>query len=239
MAVSEEMKIVLKGRAYNYVLFQSIFGGEPTRESIEAACGEATRQSLELFVTDGLFATDGELSYSSALLAATTVMDVMRDCSEEAIEDLQSEYTRLYLGPMELKAPPWESIYVSKKRQLFEESTLRVRNFYRTQGFLPVEYPRVADDHIALECALMAQLGDRASNACSAGDTETIKVALEASGQFLEEHLLVWLPDYVADLVKIDRADFYPIMAQLALEYMRIDRLLMNELISELQDVRG
>jgi TorA maturation chaperone TorD len=80
----------------------------------------------------------------------------------------------------------------------------------------------------------MAQLGDRASGACDADDTETIRTTLEASKQFLEEHLLVWLPDYVADLIEIERADFYPIMAQLALEYMRIDNLLLDELISEL-----
>jgi TorA maturation chaperone TorD len=228
VAINEEMRTVLESRAYNYLLFQSIFGGEPTRQLLGTVCNATTRQALEFF------AVDSESSYSSALLAAAATMDVLRGCPEGEIENLRSTYTRLYLGPMELEAPPWESMYFSKKHQLFEESTLKVRNFYRAQGFLPVEYPRVADDHIALECAFMAKLGDRAKNACSAGDIETIGTALGASKQFLEEHLLVWFPDYVTDLMSIDTADFYPLIARLALEYMQVDRLFLDELISEL-----
>jgi len=227
MIFNEEMQVMLETRAYNYLLFQSAFGGEPTKELVMTVCGKATRQALELF------AVDNESSYSAALLTAAAIMDTLQGYSEVTIESLRSEYTRLYLGPMELKAPPWESMYVSKKRQLFEESTLKVRNFYRTQGFLPAEYPRVADDHITLECAFMAELGNRAKIACSVGDTETIKTALEASKQFLEDHLLAWLPDYVVDLIKIEEADFYPVMTKLAIEYMRVDRLLLDELISE------
>jgi TorA maturation chaperone TorD len=228
MAINEEIQIVLESRAYNYLLFQSIFGNEPTRELIETIGEEATRQSFELFVVDG------KSPYSSALLAVAAAMDALKGCSQEAVEDLRDEYTRLYLGPAELKAPPWESMYVSKKRQLFEENTLKVRNFYRAQGFLPAEYPRVADDHIALECAFMAQLGERAKNSSNTGDTKTVKAALEASRRFLDEHLLVWLPGYIADMSRIGRADFYPLITQLALGYVQVDRRIIDELVSDL-----
>jgi TorA maturation chaperone TorD len=227
MTISEGTQIALAGRAYSYLLFQNLFGEEPTKRLLDALYEETTRRTL------GLFALDGDSSYTAALSSAIAMLDAERDNQEKTVEKLRSEYTRLYLGPGDLKAPPWESVYVSKKRQLFDENTLKVRNFYRSQGFLPAEYPRVADDHIALECAFMAKLGERAIEAYGAGNVELAKMAFDASKRFLEEHLLVWLPGYIADLSEVGNADFYPIMAKLAFEFMLVDRLLLEELVDE------
>jgi len=77
---------------------------------------------------------------------------------------------------------------------------LDVRNAYREQGLLPAKYPHVADDHIALELGFMAALSERARIAVNEGDTSLAHVALEASRQFLEEHLLTWIDAYARDI---------------------------------------
>lgn len=259
MVINEATEAILASRAYNYLLFQSLFGAEPTRQLLETAAGPATRESLELFRAG----EGSRSSYAALLHEVETVLDTLNGCGDAAIEDLLSEYTRLFLGPLELKAPPWESIYVSKKHQLFDENTLGVRNFYRSQGFLPAEYPRVADDSLALECAFMSQLGKRAQEAYSVGveaieegeesesgaevvsesetnaTADTVITALDASRRFLDEHLLVWLPDYLKALAAIERAGFYLLIARLAWEYLREDRRLLDELIAELESSRS
>ncbi|MEI3231097.1 MAG: molecular chaperone TorD family protein, partial [Gordonibacter pamelaeae] len=41
---------------------------------------------------------------------------------------LRSVYTKLFIGPAKLPAPPWESVYATGGRPLlFQESTLAVR----------------------------------------------------------------------------------------------------------------
>jgi TorA maturation chaperone TorD len=224
MSQSDTINPVLDNRAYVYLLFQNVFGTEPMREQLEIVSSDITQQTLKAFDEN---ATKG---YGPALQKAIKAMGAYHECSDEAIDSLRSMYTRLFLGPGELDAPPWESIYVSKRQLLFQESTLHVRNTYRSQGFLPADYPRVADDHIALECAFMAQLGSRASDACREGDLPRYGVALEASGQFLKDHLLVWVPDYAADMAKSPGSGFYQAMTELALEFMKVDEYIVHEL---------
>jgi TorA maturation chaperone TorD len=228
VAVNNVIQDVLQSRAYSYLLFQNLFGSEPTEKLLRTACGKETFNVLDVY------AVDGGSPYSSALSAAILALESLHGRTGEDIERLQSEYTKLYIGPLELRAPPWESIYVSKKMQLFDENTLNVRNFYRSQGFLPTEYPKVADDHIALECAFMARLGDRACTACSDGEYSVAKDTLDASCRFMKEHLLLWLPSYVADLEKIKEAEFYPIMARLVMEYATVDYGIILELVAEI-----
>ncbi|MCB8816455.1 molecular chaperone TorD family protein [Desulfosporosinus shakirovi] len=75
-----------------------------------------------------------------------------------------TEYTRLFIGPTKLPVPPWESVYVSKERLLFQESSLKVRQrqCYLNYNFLPAKYRSEADDHIALELDFMYNLSSLA-----------------------------------------------------------------------------
>lgn len=228
MVVNNDTLTVLGSRAYSYLLFQSLLGSEPTKELLETASSDTTLAALDIYAVDDLSL------YSSALSSAKLVLGAAKSCPGKSPERLRNEYTRLYVGPLELQAPPWESIYVSKRKQLFDENTLNVRNFYRSQGFLPAEYPKVADDHIALECAFIAQLGDRACRAFFNDEAGVAKASLDASQLFLKEHLLLWLPNYVRDLDEIEGAEFYPIMARLALEYAKVDSNFISELLSEI-----
>jgi TorA maturation chaperone TorD len=228
MEITEEMNAVLESRAYNYLLFQNVFGDKPTKELIKTISGDVTRQTFEMF------ALDDEFSYGAILLTVTGLLDALQTSLDESVGELVSEYNKLYIGSDELKAPPWESVYRSTQRLLFQESTLDVRNAYRIQGFLPAEYPHVADDHLALEFAFMAQLGDRAKVAYGEGDFDVVRTALEASRQFLKDHLLIWVPDYVGELKVIEGAVFYPELAELALEFLKIDHGVLGELLAEL-----
>ncbi len=114
-------------------------------------------------------------------------------------------YTRHFEGPGHVPAPPWESVYVNGEDLLFQESTLDVRNDYRAAGYEAAEYPKEADDHIAIELGFMAALSRDALEAYESGETERARLLLSRQLMFLGKHLNSWLPKYVKRMEESDR----------------------------------
>jgi TorA maturation chaperone TorD len=230
MSDSDVVQTILASRAFNYLALQSVFGDVASPILVETLKSDAAYQSFEIYLEGD------DTSYAETLRAADDVLKAMDLTSKATLDSLKSEYTRLFLGPNDLDAPPWESMYTSSLHSLFQEATLEVRNCYRVQGFLPAEHPHVADDHIALEFAFLAQLGNRAQAAYAEADFNAAESALVASQQFLDEHLLVWLPRYASDLEGSEGAKFYPIMAKLALGFSKADKSVLEGLLDELKE---
>lgn len=112
----------------------------------------------------------------------------------------REDYDRLFVGPEHLPAPPWESVYRSEERLVFNRPTLQVRARYRKEG-LAVEHPGTPDDHIGLELLFMALLAERRAE----GD---IGAGL-AQREFLECHLLKWAQSFCSDLFVVAATDLY------------------------------
>ena len=115
-----------------------------------------------------------------------------------------SDFNRVVVGlGADRTSHPWESAYTNSKRLLFQAETLDVRNAYRAFGYLPECYPRVADDHIALECAFMAVL---ARKSLEVQDDEELACLEAGQRAFLQDHFLRWIGDYARDL-RVDAPD--------------------------------
>lgn len=113
---------------------------------------------------------------------------------------LKADYQQLFIGPGHLPAPPWESVYRSDERIIFDWPTLEVREEYRKMG-LAVTRTNEPDDHMGLELLFMALLAER-----QAGGDEG---AAAAQNAFLKEHLLTWAPAFCADVVAHAQTDLY------------------------------
>lgn len=181
-SVEEELE-VQSARRYLYSLGQLLLGSEPTAERLASLDAGLLAEALEIC---GI-ADDG------ALVAGLT-------SAEEDVEGTRSLYTRLFIGPVTPAATPWESTYRSNSKALFRQETLAVRNAYRAQGLLPQRYPKVADDHIAIELGFMAALAERMVDSLQAADGEAVGAARKASRSFLDEHLTRWVASYAEDL---------------------------------------
>ena len=68
-------------------------------------------------------------------------------------ESLKSDFSRLFIGPFKLLAPPYGSIYLDGNSCLMGASTMEVRQLYRNEGLNPVI--KEAPDHIAIELEFM------------------------------------------------------------------------------------
>lgn len=125
------------------------------------------------------------------------------------LEELRSDYTRLFIGPDHLLAAPWESVHRSVDRLLFQEQTLQVREWYRRYGLEAVNLYREPDDHVGLELALLSHIATLAAEAADSRDEAALSRYLEAERSFVAEHPITWVPLWCELVIRQARTDFY------------------------------
>lgn len=161
-------------------------------------------------------------------LAAYLQQNDMAD--PHVMDRLHWDYTRMFIGPYSLPAPPWESSYKSEHKQLFQEVTLRVRQAYLKYGLLPQHFQQEADDHIGLELDFMYRLAVLTVEKPDQGGQNDIAALLADSRAFLTGHLLQWTPQLVSDILDNAETEYYKGMARILSGFLELDVELLNEL---------
>lgn len=115
-------------------------------------------------------------------------------------ETIHQAYTRLFLGPNKLPAPPWGSVYTDHDSVIFGNKTLEVREWMRTNGVSMELESYEPQDQIGLMLLMF-------SWAVRNGISD------EALTIFLEEHLFSWTPRF---LELFEEGAIHPFYEQLA-----------------------
>jgi putative dimethyl sulfoxide reductase chaperone len=221
--IHETIRPLVEVRKYLYDILRWSFLKEPTLNDA-------------LFVKEMVSLTEVPFKEES-LLISNGVSQIKNFFSQNDINDgevysaLHWDYTRLFIGPYELPAPPWESAYLNKERLLFQEETLKVRQFYLKYSFLPVEFGHEADDHLGLELDFMFRLNELALEAMGRENHEEVLQLLNDQKLFLEEHLLKWVPQLADKVVENANTDFYRGMAKVLKGFLLLDLRALNELL--------
>jgi TorA maturation chaperone TorD len=137
--------------------------------------------------------------------------------TEERLAEISDDYRRLFGGPGQLLAPPWESVYRTKEKLLFGEPEAAVRRFYRSFG-MAVTVDTEAADHVAMEFAFLGRLSALAMDA-----PERLFDILTAQRDFLSEHLLQWLPAWSADVSRHAKCVVWRCLAVLTVGWLEND----------------
>lgn len=135
--------------------------------------------------------------------------------AQAAFDDLRADYMQLFIGAGVVKAPPWESVYFSEDRLIFQEETLQVRRWYQRYGLQAPRLNREPDDHLGLELAFLAHLAQAGVAAFERADEATAADLLDAQADFLAEHPLRWVAQWNALVQQHARTDFYRGIARL------------------------
>lgn len=133
--------------------------------------------------------------------------------TREVFEDMQVDYTRLFLGPDKVIAAPWESVYFSEERLTFQEQTLGVRSWYHRFGLEAEKIHQEPDDHIGLELLFLSHLATLGIQALNEKDEVRFKENLEAQRGFINDHLGTWALDWCELVEENARTNFYKGMA--------------------------
>ena len=222
----EAVELLLSNRLFLYSLMHKLFGREPDEELLNILTDEHTGEAFGLLSEEEKDIMDR---------TAVFLSEIREEKQNPAfLEETKDEYTRLFIGPMSLVAPPWESVYGQKDAMLFQESTLEVRNTYRQYGLIPEGYPHVADDSLALELHFMALLAQRGLDAFYAGKNDDLTADLTGSSDFLKKHLLVWVPKFLERMKGAKTSILYPQMCLVLDEFLRKDAETVKEVLQAL-----
>ncbi len=143
-------------------------------------------------------------------LALAPLLQDIRDLGDVPLEQLQGEYTGLFVNnPPRLPCPPYESAY--REGRLLGSAAAEVAETYRRWGLAT---NGDMADHVSTELEFMAFL---------AGLPQEEQVR-EAQKRFLRDHLLTWLPHFAADVQQQAHVPFYRTLGRLLTDLLEQEK---------------
>ncbi|WP_048600915.1 TorD/DmsD family molecular chaperone [Rubeoparvulum massiliense] len=215
---------LLETRIDAYHLLRQLFIQEPTRELLQSLVKEDSMATFPFQAENAMIAE-----------GITKVRSFMQEhdlLKEATFEHLHWDYTRMFVGPYRLPAPPWESAYMSQEGLLFQKEMLDVRQAYLRYELLPEHYGHEADDHLGLELDFMYQLSVLAWQANEAGDQQKLVRLLHDLQSFIHEHLLKWVPHFCEKMYKNAETQFYQGIALLLHGFLILDTEALQQLLA-------
>jgi TorA maturation chaperone TorD len=140
--------------------------------------------------------------------------------SDLDLESLKIDYTRLFVGPFKLLAPPYGSVYLEDNR-IMGASTLDVRSCYESEGMDVVI--KEAPDHIAVELEFMYYLVVKQIEATKEENPRNIRSYQDKQDHFLGTHLARWVTEFSENVQKNAQTEFYKKLAGLTEVFVQKD----------------
>lgn len=214
----------LKGREYLFSLFHKLLGTVPSAELFTAVSSQESLAVIDMF-------DDGASPAPAELRAALSRCADLVAQGEQGMQQAHDEYERLFFAPDNMVAAPWESVYTTRERALFQESTLAVRSWYERYLYIPAGYPRIPDDHIALMMHFLELTAARAVAHLEDGQPREFAKVLEDQAAFEREHLLNWVFSYAQDMASSKTHEVYPQLAQAVADFVQLDAAVLDEML--------
>ena len=138
-----------------------------------------------------------------------------------AVEELQAslgdpkplrlDYAQLFVGPFDLAAPPYESVYVDDETRVMTDATAAVQAQYHEAGVdISIDEPA---DHVAAELEFVSLLVATECEALAAGEFEAAEHYLDRQYQFLVSHLGRWVSEIADNMRDHANTAFYRLLA--------------------------
>ncbi len=140
-------------------------------------------------------------------------LDIVKNIPEtNGIESLVVDYSKLFVGPYGLLAPPYGSVYLEPMGQVMGNSTLDVKDKYAEEG-LDISL-KEAPDHIAIELGFMYFLIFKQVEAMRNSDYGNATGYLRKQKAFLETHLGIWVSEFANNVEANGQTEFYKNIAR-------------------------
>ena len=152
--------------------------------------------------------------------------DFFQKPEEELLEDLAVEYARLFLGPGG-HISPHESVHHQRadaqEAQLWGAVTVEVKKFIESAGLQYTPEYSGLPDHISVEFEFMGQVILHEARALQEGDEDGALYCMKIEKQFMDEHLICWIPTFCDKVVREAETPFYREMAALTKNFIEFE----------------
>lgn len=172
----------------------------------------------EAFLEEDIF---GQLEQALMVLDSERAADAQAMGSyfrETTHEDLRIDYARLFLGPFNIQAKPYGSVYQDGGNIVMGDSTIAALTLYREGGFQVDEAFAEMPDHVAVELEFLYLLNTRLGNGHTESGEWDHLAALEHS--FLGEHLGRWITPFTQAVRDGAGTEFYRTLADLSRHFI-------------------
>ncbi|MFR7404149.1 MAG: molecular chaperone [Coriobacteriaceae bacterium] len=162
--------------------------------------------------------------------------DYLKRAWDASVTEFAIDYVSTFIGHGVngySAAYPYESVYTSERRLLMQEARAEVLATLRER--VETRNWNEAEDHIALELEFMQRMALRAAEALSDNAEDEAIAYLRTSYDFLENHLMNWVPMLVADMRMHARTLFYQGLGQLTLGSLQEDEAVLRELLDSVE----
>lgn len=155
--------------------------------------------------------------------AAKHASDAVAAGNESSLDSLAVEHARLFIGPFQLVAPPYGSIYLDDAKTVMGDSTARVAVFYHACGLHLADDFHELPDHFAVELEFMSYLAFKQREAEAAGNNDEVARSVSLQREFLDRFLMPWLEPFTSAIVDDGEAPFYQAIARCSAAFINAD----------------
>ena len=170
----------------------------------------------ETFIQEELFKTLGGLLKQASPDAATHAAVMERAFSKYSEEDLLVAYAKLFVGPNELLAPPYGSVYLDGEKTVMGDSTMEVIKMYEEQGLSMDGEFRNLPDHITVELEFMYYLILKEVEALEKSQWDAALDFIKKQEFFLNNFLQRWVKPFCDKIKQGTDNEFYTSLADCA-----------------------
>ncbi len=135
-------------------------------------------------------------------------------------EELEARFAALFSHVHSADCPMYETDYGPRDIWRQTETLVDIAGFYRAFG---MREDRERPDHVATELEFVHVATYKEAWAQAQGDVEHAHLCRDATGSFLEAHLLRWVPSFLARVSTLDRDGPYAAAAELADALLRFE----------------
>lgn len=167
---------------------------------------------------------------------AATLKQELTDVGEARLEQLAVVFNRVFygMGPRTAqKAFPYESVYTSSGGLMMQNAYNEVKALYAAEGFAKNPDFTEPEDHVAMSFAYMAELCARTLEALDQRDEVAASSVFVKQQNFLKQHLLNWIPSFIADMKGSAEAGFYWHLAAFTEVFLQEDECALAEVLDE------
>ncbi len=167
----------------------------------------------ELFLQEDLFGRLTQALSETCVEAIPFSKEMKKAFEEQDEERLRVDFAQLFIGPYELQAPPYGSVYLDGERRLMGDSTLEVMKLYEAAGLVLDQEVKEPPDHIAVELEFLSYLISQEAEALEKSETEKAMTFGNLKTLFLTKFLRPWVPPFCEHIKKATDNPFYQLLS--------------------------
>lgn len=187
-----------KQRANVYKFLVSLYCDEISQDLIAKLTDKEFVKKLGSFAKECKFIDLGK--------GIDRIAKYLKKAKAKSYKELSYEYADIFLNAGVNPALPYESVHATGEPVVMQKSVFEVREAFRKAGVHKSDDYKDLDDYIAVELEFVRYLLDK-------GDTD-------AAADFINNHLMSWIPEFHAALFNGATLDFYKGLSAFTLSFL-------------------